>query len=110
MSECPNRPEWAEPNTPAISPEGFCFHCSRIRGEWVSCEGNAECGWCHTCRAGAAVSTERETRPAEHPYVQELEARLRLACEPCAECGHVDWRELDDCLPALPAVLREPEQ
>ena len=48
----------------------------------------------------------REPRPAvqylasirEHPYVQEIEARLRLACEPCAECGHTDWRELDDVL------------
>ena len=33
-----------------------------------------------------------------HPYVQELEARLKAACEPCAECGHVDYRELDDIL------------
>lgn len=31
-------------------------------------------------------------------YVRELEERLRLACQPCAECGHVDWRELDDIL------------
>ena len=55
----------------------------------------------HACKA-------RELRPAveflpsirHHPYVQELEARLRLACEPCAECGHIDWRELDDVLEA----------
>lgn len=29
---------------------------------------------------------------------EELRGRLKLACEPCAECGHVDWRELDDIL------------
>ncbi len=52
------------------------------------------------------MSGQREPRPAvqylasirAHPYVKELEARLRLACEPCAECGHIDWRELDDVL------------
>ena len=27
--------------------------------------------------------------------IEELESRLRLACEPCAECGHIDYRELD---------------
>lgn len=30
--------------------------------------------------------------------VGELRKRLKAACEPCAECGHVDWRELDDIL------------
>jgi hypothetical protein len=39
----------------------------------------------------------------EHPYVRELEARLKMACEPCAECGHVDYRELDDILDGEPA-------
>lgn len=39
-SECPNRPEWAMPGVPAISPEGFCFHCSKVRGEWVRCEAD----------------------------------------------------------------------
>ncbi len=29
---------------------------------------------------------------------KELRKRLRAACEPCAECGHIDWRELDDIL------------
>ena len=39
--------------------------------------------------------------------IEELESRLRLACEPCAECGHIDWRELDDCL--LPPPSPDPE-
>lgn len=27
--------------------------------------------------------------------VDELVHRLDLACAPCTECGHVDWRELN---------------
>lgn len=30
--------------------------------------------------------------------VGELRQRLKAACEPCAECGHVDYRQLDDIL------------
>jgi hypothetical protein len=37
MSECPNSPEWAYP-VAAISPEGFCYWCSRATGQWVTCE------------------------------------------------------------------------
>jgi hypothetical protein len=29
---------------------------------------------------------------------QQLRERLKAACEPCAECGHIDYRELDDIL------------
>jgi hypothetical protein len=39
--ECPNTPEWTEPNTPAITPEGFCHWCSRIANEWVMCRARA---------------------------------------------------------------------
>ncbi len=44
----------------------------------------------------------------EHPYVREIEARLRMACEPCAECGHIDYRELDDVLNGEPTTRYTP--
>lgn len=31
--------------------------------------------------------------------IEELRGRLIAACEPCAECGHIDYRELDDMVP-----------
>lgn len=46
---------------------------------------------CEACDAISALAKVAE-------YVKELEGRLKLACEPCAECGHPDWRELDDIL------------
>jgi hypothetical protein len=39
--------------------------------------------------------------------IQELERRLRAACEPCAECGHFDYRELDDILDPKPENSQE---
>jgi hypothetical protein len=37
VTECPNHPDWAAP-VPAIEPtHGWCFHCSKVEGEWVKC-------------------------------------------------------------------------
>jgi hypothetical protein len=44
------------------------------------------------------VKRMREEHAATLAYVEELEQRLRMACEPCAECGHIDYRELDEIL------------
>ena len=39
-ADCPNRPEWTAP-VPAIEPtHGWCFHCSKVAGEWVKCEAD----------------------------------------------------------------------
>lgn len=31
-------------------------------------------------------------------YIDELETRLHAACDPCSECGHTDYRDLDSIL------------
>jgi hypothetical protein len=58
MSDCPNRPEWAAP-VPAISPEGYCFHCSRVSGEWVECMGGMHERGCFRYGRPRAVSRFR---------------------------------------------------
>jgi hypothetical protein len=51
---CPNRPDWAAP-VAAISAQGFCFHCSKVEGEWVGCQGGKMGPTNYTCPSCQAV-------------------------------------------------------
>ncbi len=56
---------------------------------------------CIQARETAVTDRRRAVEQRDKAWAErdELAGRLRLACEPCAECGHIDWRELDGCLP-----------